>query len=161
MPNERAGYSSLKVDQTRIKPVIFENSDFSMYKLKVEGEFESWQSQVLSTLRNLSVGCKPKEIIIDLSEGILSAFSQIELIDNYDVYQNLMNYWSETMQDDIYLIAANGWKVELNINKNKKGKETSWDCALIPKNLRKCKISRKKTLEKTICSQKQRTILER
>ena len=24
-----------------------------------------------------------------------------------------MNYWSETMQDDCYLIAANGWKAEL------------------------------------------------
>jgi type I restriction enzyme M protein len=135
MPSERAGYSILKVEQTKVKPVIFENPDFSTYKLKVEGAFESWQNRVLTTLRNLSVGSKPKELIIDLSEGILSAFSQIELIDNYDVYQNLMTYWSGTMQDDLYLIAANGWKVEVTIIKNNKGKETGWNCDLIPKNL--------------------------
>ncbi len=46
-----------------------------------------------------------------------------------------MTYWTETMQDDAYQIAANGWKAEINIIKNKKGKETGWDCDLIPKNL--------------------------
>jgi type I restriction enzyme M protein len=135
IPSERAGYSILKVEHSKIKPVIYENSDFSAYKLKVEGAFESWQNSVLPTLRNLSVGSKPKALIIDLSEGILSSFSQIELIDNYDIYQNLMTYWSETMQDDVYLIAANGWKVEVTIIKNNKGKETGWNCDLIPKNL--------------------------
>ena len=28
----------------------------------------------------------------------------------YDVYQRLMDYWDEVMQDDVYLIAANGWQ---------------------------------------------------
>jgi len=46
-----------------------------------------------------------------------------------------MDYWFETMQDDVYLIALNGWKVEINILKNKKGKATGWDCDLIPKRL--------------------------
>jgi type I restriction enzyme M protein len=31
------------------------------------------------------------------------------LLDAYDVYQHLMDYWGETMQDDCYLIAADGW----------------------------------------------------
>ena len=39
------------------------------------------------------------------------------------------------MQDDVYLIAVNGWKVEINILKNKKGKEAGWDCDLIPKDI--------------------------
>ncbi len=30
-------------------------------------------------------------------------------IDPYDVYQHLMDYWAATMQDDCYLIAADGW----------------------------------------------------
>lgn len=135
MPTEREGYSILKVEQTKIKPAIYENPDFAAYKLKVEGAFENWQNRVLPNLRDLSVGGKPKKLIIDLSEGILSAFSQIELIDNYDVYQNLMTYWSETMQDDVYLIAINGWKIEIKIIKNKNGKEIGWDCDLLPKNI--------------------------
>jgi hypothetical protein len=32
------------------------------------------------------------------------------LIDAYAIFQHLMDYWAETMQDDCYLIAADGWK---------------------------------------------------
>ena len=60
-------------------------------------------------------------------------------MDKYDVYQHLMNYWNETMQDDCYLIAVDGWKagpVRILV-KNKAGKETDkgWDCDLVPKTL--------------------------
>jgi type I restriction enzyme M protein len=125
----------LKVEPSKIKQAIYENPDFSTYKLKVNEIFEAWQNKFMPVLKNLSVGFKPKQLIFDLSEGILSAFSQTELIDNYDIYQNLMTYWAETMQDDAYQIAAGAWKAEINIIKNKKGKETGWDCDLIPKNL--------------------------
>ncbi len=33
----------------------------------------------------------------------------VPLIDKYDVYQHLMVYWTDTMQDDVYLIAVDGW----------------------------------------------------
>jgi len=59
------------------------------------------------------------------------------LIDKYAVYQHLMDYWATTMQDDFYLIAADGWKAETYrlIETNKKGKEVDkgWACDLIPK----------------------------
>jgi type I restriction enzyme M protein len=32
------------------------------------------------------------------------------LLNAYDVYQHLMDYWVETMQDDCYLIADDGWR---------------------------------------------------
>jgi type I restriction enzyme M protein len=32
------------------------------------------------------------------------------LVNAYDVYQHLMDYWAETMQDDCYLIADAGWQ---------------------------------------------------
>ena len=50
-----------------------------------------------------------------------------------------MDYWAETMQDDCYLIAADGWKAETSriIEKDKKGKEKDkgWSCDLVPKAL--------------------------
>jgi type I restriction enzyme M protein len=50
-----------------------------------------------------------------------------------------MDYWAETMQDDCYLIAADGWKAETSriIEKDKKGKEKDkgWTCDLVPKAL--------------------------
>src|SRR4029453_13437334 len=61
------------------------------------------------------------------------------LIDKYAVYQHLMDYWAETMQDDCYLIAVDGWKAETYriIERDKKGKEKDkgWACDLVPKAL--------------------------
>jgi len=52
-----------------------------------------------------------------------------------------MNYWNETMQDDAYLIAADGWKAEtrrvieeVKSGKNKgEKKDKGWTCDLLPK----------------------------
>ncbi len=41
---------------------------------------------------------------------MLATFKAAPLLDAYDLYQHLMDYWAETMQDDCYLIAAEGWK---------------------------------------------------
>ena len=35
---------------------------------------------------------------------LLDAFKTAPLLDAYDIYQHLMDYWTETMQDDVYLI---------------------------------------------------------
>jgi type I restriction enzyme M protein len=55
-----------------------------------------------------------------------------------------MNFWDETMQDDCYLIAADGWKAETyRVIETKKGKDgkpgrqvdKGWACDLVPKDL--------------------------
>jgi len=58
------------------------------------------------SLKALKAGCHPKQIIGELSEELLKHYHNKPLIDAYDVYQHLMDYWAETMQDDCYLIAA-------------------------------------------------------
>jgi type I restriction enzyme M protein len=71
-------------------------------------------------------------VIRKLSESILLSFADINLVDKYDVYQHLMSYWRESMQDDEHLIAADGWKAEVS---QVKGKKDEWDCDLLPKQL--------------------------
>ena len=48
-----------------------------------------------------------------------------------------MDYWADTMQDDCYLIAADGWVAETHrvFKENNKGemKDKGWACDLIPK----------------------------
>ena len=70
---------------------------------------------------------------------MLAHYAGKPLIDPYDIYQHLMDYWAETMQDDCYLIATDGWKAETYrvIERDKKGKEKDkgWTCDLIPKPL--------------------------
>ena len=36
-------------------------------------------------------------------------FRPVPLLDEYDVYEQLMNYWHETMHDDVFLIMNDGW----------------------------------------------------
>ena len=89
------------------------------------------------SLKALKAGCHPKQVIVELSESLLAHYTGQPLIDPYDIYQHLMDYWAETMQDDCYLIAADGWKAETYriIETDKKGKEKDkgWTCDLIPK----------------------------
>jgi type I restriction enzyme M protein len=67
-----------------------------------------------------------------LAESLLAHYAGKPLIDPYDVYQHLMDYWAESMQDDCYLIAADGWKaVTTRVIEKDKG----WTCDLIPKAL--------------------------
>jgi type I restriction enzyme M protein len=65
---------------------------------------------VAEDLWELDQGCIPKQIILDLSESLLAHYRDQPLIDAYAIFQHLMDYWAETMQDDCYLIAADGWK---------------------------------------------------
>ncbi len=133
--SKRKNYSSLLINKDKIKSIIYDNSEFKDYSKKVRKSYLNWKKNNETYLRSLKVGAKPKEIIYTISEDILSSFSKLDLIDNYDMYQHMMTYWFETMQDDIYFIVINGWIIEINLVKNKKGKETGWDCDLIPKPL--------------------------
>ena len=49
----------------------------------------------------LSRAIHPKELIAKISELLLDDFAQVALLDKYDVYEVLMEYWAETMQDDV------------------------------------------------------------
>jgi type I restriction enzyme M protein len=62
-----------------------------------------------------------------LSEDLLATFRAAPLLDAYDVYQHLMDLWAAAMQDDCYLISADGWLAgarprELVQVKNRDGK---------------------------------------
>jgi type I restriction enzyme M protein len=125
---ERAGYSQLRVSIAEIKPTIFGHSEFTTYNESVTKLFAKWKSNHLASLQGISKSTKPKALIETLSEDLLSTFEKARLLDAYDVYQHLMDYWAETMQDDVYLITSDGWseaaKPRLIVEeKGKKSKE--------------------------------------
>lgn len=137
-PN-RPGYVDLAVDKAAIKSTIYGYAEFAAFISGMNAHFAAWRQKCEKTLRHLTAGCHPKEVIIALSEDLLAHYTGKLLIDKYDVYQHLMDYWAETMQDDCYVIAADGWKTETYrvIQKDKKGKEKDkgWACDLVPKAL--------------------------
>jgi len=137
--SRRAKYSRLLVGKEEIKQTIFQHPEFTGYMQEMAAVFAQWKQTSTKTLKDLQAGVKPKEVIYELSENLLKQYSGKELINKYDIYQHLMNYWTETMQDDCYIIAADGWKAEtcriLVENKRKKMVDKGWTCDLVPKSL--------------------------
>lgn len=135
----RPGYVDLATPKQAIKSTIYEHPEFVAYITDMNGHFAVWRRRVTQTLKSLQPGCHPKTVIHDLAEDLLAHYAGKPLIDRYAVFQHLMDYWSATMQDDCYLIAADGWKAETSriVETNKKGKEVDkgWACDLIPKPL--------------------------
>jgi type I restriction enzyme M protein len=106
---DRPGYSELKVPVAEIKPTIFGHPEFTSFNEAATKMYTKWQKSSVPLLKGLKKGGKPKALIETISENLLEAFRHAPLLDAYDVYQRLMDYWAETMQDDAYLIAGDGW----------------------------------------------------
>ncbi|MCX4282233.1 type I restriction-modification system subunit M [Alistipes muris] len=110
----RTGYFALNCDAEAVRDTIMDNVDFRRQTEIFYRSYAEWCDRHRATLYDLTAGFAPKRLIEALSDSLLATFKHDEsLVDAYDVYDCLMNYWSETMQDDCYLIAANGWKAEL------------------------------------------------
>jgi type I restriction enzyme M protein len=135
----RPGYLDLAVPKQAIKPTIYEHPEFVTFIESMKALFADWQQRSAETLKGLQTGCHPKTVIALLAEDLLAHYADKPLIAQYDVYQHLMDYWAATMQDDCYLIAADGWQAETYriVEKDKKGKEKDkgWACDLVPKPL--------------------------
>lgn len=137
-PN-RPDYADLLVEATDLKTTIHEHPQFAGFINGLEDHFAKWYDSAATRLKKLEPGFQPKELIHELSEDLLAHAEGQPLIDPYAVYQHLMDYWADTMQDDAYLVAADGWVAETHriIVKDKKGKEKDkgWACDLVPKPL--------------------------
>lgn len=129
--SKRKNYYQLKVLANEIKQAIFTHPEFTAYSKKVNDVFTRWKAKNTAVLKGIAVGVRPKKLIHELSEDLLQAFEKLALIDKYDVYQSLMLYWTETMQDDVYDIAVDGWEAGAEVEWDAKEKE--FEGRIIPK----------------------------
>ena len=120
-------YVALKIPKEEIKTTIFSHPQFKTYAETLVAQFEGWKQEEAARFVNFGQGINPKEEIQQSSRHLLEAFEDNALTDAYDLYQHLMTYWNETMQDDFYTIAIDGWQAgnlwERQIIKGKKGKD--------------------------------------
>ena len=105
----RPGYASLKLPIAEVKPAILGHAEFTAYNHSVTALFAKWRKAITPRITGFGQDDHPKELIHTVSEVLLAAFRAVPLIDPYDIYQHLMDYWASTMQDDAYLIASDGW----------------------------------------------------
>jgi len=109
----RDGYMKLNIEPTELRKAILEDNEFAAFKRSVLSHFEAWKAKTAEFLKAIKPGDKPKLIIAQISESLLSSFAELPLIDKYDVYQLLMLYWEESMQDDVHALVVDGWTSDL------------------------------------------------
>ena len=105
----RPGYVRLKPALTEVKRAILEHPEFYAFQQEVGKVFADWRSANTPCLTRFGKDGHPKSLIETIAEDLLTRFRQAPLLAAYDVYQHLMDYWADSMQDDAYLIAAEGW----------------------------------------------------
>jgi type I restriction enzyme M protein len=106
----RPGCVQLKLPISDIKHAILSHLEFAAFNESALSTFEGWKHANVPLLKNFGKNGHPKQLIEALSEDLLAKFKPVPLINAYDVYQHLMEYWAEVMQDDCYLIADLGWQ---------------------------------------------------
>nr|WP_306169824.1 type I restriction-modification system subunit M [Providencia stuartii] len=123
----REGYSEALVKASEVKNTILNHDEFKQFATNSLQHYHAWARA--SNLAEISVGDQPKALIAEIGESLLQSYSQTPLLSKYDIYQILMDYWSDTMQDDVYVLVQDGWSAgkvlrELEINKGEKLRET-------------------------------------
>ena len=102
------GYVELATEDVRA--AIAEHPEFVGFRQNTQRTFDAWRDGAVPRMEGFGEGDRPKKLIAELSETLLEAFAKTRLIDPYALYQALMSYWAEAMEDDAYLISAEGWQ---------------------------------------------------
>jgi type I restriction enzyme M protein len=86
----------------------------------VHAILDGWAGQNAQLLDGIQVGDKPKALIHIIAEDMLARFTGAPLVDQYEAYQRLMSYWADTMQDDVFIIAHDGWNAAKELREARK-----------------------------------------
>lgn len=128
-PNPRPGYSDPLVEPENVRATIRKHPEFAAFRERVHGILDGWAGQNAALMDGIEVGDKPKTLINTISENMLARFAEAPLIDQYEAYQHLMSYWGEVMQDDVFIIAHEGWGAAKELREARKetdGKKVKW-----------------------------------
>ena len=103
---------NLALPSGEIEGVIGQDASILAEKQKeTDAIFAQWRDSVKDMLLGIESETNPKELIRMIAVMLLNAYGSARLLDNYDVYDCLLNYWNAKLQDDVYAIKASGYEV--------------------------------------------------
>lgn len=122
----RNGYCQLTIESDEVKKTILTHPEFEAFRKKVMKTFSKWQNASMEFLKSISTSNHAKAIIQKIGDDLLAVCGSLDLVDKYDIYQHLMAYWEEVMQDDAHIITTDGWKAGneiIRLQRETKGKK--------------------------------------
>jgi type I restriction enzyme M protein len=105
----REGFSDLAVDVAAVQQTILDSAEFQQFVGDVQLRVADWFAAHRTTLASIDETTKPNDLITVLGDDLLARFQEVPLLDAYDVYEQLLSYWHETMHDDVFLVMNDGW----------------------------------------------------
>ncbi|ACV80902.1 type I restriction-modification system subunit M [Nakamurella multipartita] len=107
-PN-RPGYSDLTIDVSDVQQSVLDSDEFTKFAADVRSAVDDWFVTHRPILQAINEQTVPNELISRIADDLLARFKDTALLDEYDVYEQLMTYWHETMHDDVFLVMNDGW----------------------------------------------------
>lgn len=102
---------NLALPSGEIEVVLGQDASILAEKQKeINAIFAQWRDSVKDFLLGIESETNPKELIHTIAIMLLRAYESARLLDNYDVYDCLLNYWNAKLQDDVYIIKASGYE---------------------------------------------------
>lgn len=105
----RPGYSDLTIDVAEVQQSILDSPEFQKFADEARGITADWFAAHRDALAAIDQNTKPGELITAIGDDLLARFRPVPLLDEYNVYEQLMTYWHDTMHDDVFLIMNDGW----------------------------------------------------
>lgn len=135
--SKNEGYLDLAISKDIINEEISNSKEFITYFEQLIEKVVKWEKENENILYSVNSNTRVKNLIEELSEKILKVFENDKLINKYDAYEFLMEYYNDTLKDDLHLIIENGWIPKLVYEKDKKGniKKNVFDSDLLPKDI--------------------------
>lgn len=114
--------------------------------VEVRDLLTSWANECANpALLGVDSDTHPRSMIRKIGKALLDHYADAKVLDPYDAFDILMNYWNEGLQDDVYIIKASGFEAGREVEytyKQKKnedgqmvsaGQEKGFEGILIPK----------------------------
>lgn len=132
----RDGFVRLNVDKKSISTIVEADSDFRHQTQVFSNTLRKWRDNVLLKMKAVDIDNDPKSLIAEWGQTLLDMFINCPLlVDAYDVYDQLLGYYAESLQDDLYMISRDGWKPVLVLPTKRNAKISDLSCDLLPVNL--------------------------
>ncbi|MFF9626067.1 N-6 DNA methylase [Streptomyces griseosporeus] len=105
----RPGYSDLAVPVTEVRRTVGASEEFAKFTAQVRARVDDWFATHRPALAGIDADTVPADLIARIGDDLLSRFRDVPLLDEYDVYEQLMTYWHDVMHDDVHLVLRQGW----------------------------------------------------
>lgn len=107
--DNRPSYSDLAIGVDQVQQAILDSDEFKKFASEAGTIVDDWFASHRPLLQAIDGTTVPKELIGRLGDDLLARFKNVPLLDEYDVYEQLMTYWHDVMHDDVFLVMNDGW----------------------------------------------------